>query len=87
MIELNLTRNVIVNNKTDMPMIKEDKRKIRENAACLQKEMGGLVTCNMQVSKVLYDFFVSVSTAKCSSYTAQAEKTKAGTERMKNFQL
>lgn len=42
-----------------------------ENVVPLWKETGGVVTQDMQKAEVLYDFFASIFTDKCSSYTAQ----------------
>ena len=53
----------------------------------LQKEMGDLVTWDMEKDKVLNDFFILVFTSKCSSHTAKLQKAKAGTGRMKNCLL
>jgi len=46
-----------------------DKRKARENVGPLWKEMGDLVTWDME--KVLNEVFASVFTSKCSSHTIQ----------------
>ena len=42
----------------------------------LQKEMGYLVTLDMENAEVLSNFFVSVFTIKCSSHTAQVTEGK-----------
>ena len=42
----------------------------------LQKEMGDLVTQDMEKAEVLNDFFVPVFTSKCSSHIAQVTEGK-----------
>ena len=42
----------------------------------LQKETGDLVTWDMEEAEVLNNFFASVFTGKCSSYTAQDTEGK-----------
>ena len=42
----------------------------------LQKEMGDLVTQDMEKAEVLNDFFALVFTGKCSSHTAQVTEGK-----------
>ena len=42
----------------------------------LRKEMGDLVTRDMEKVEVLNDFFASVFTGKCSSHTAQVAEGK-----------
>lgn len=48
-----------------------DKRKTKENVSSLPKEMGQLVTQNMEKAEVSNDFSVSVFISKCSSHTDQ----------------
>lgn len=43
---------------------------MRENMCPLQKEMGDLVTWDMERAEVPSDFFDSDFTSKCSSHTA-----------------
>ncbi|GAB0175820.1 mitochondrial enolase superfamily member 1 [Grus japonensis] len=73
--ELNLARNVKDNKKSFYKYI-SDKRKTRENMGPLQKEMGDLVTQDIEKAEVLNDFFASVFTGKCSSHTAQVAEGK-----------
>jgi len=47
------------------------KRKTRENVGLLWKEMGDLVTQDMEKAEVFDDFFASVFAGKCSSHTAK----------------
>jgi len=42
----------------------------------LQKELGDLVTQDMEKAEVLNDFFASVFTSKCSSHTVQVTDSK-----------
>ncbi|GAB0185088.1 mitochondrial enolase superfamily member 1 [Grus japonensis] len=53
-----------------------DKRKTRENMGPLWKEMGDLVTWDMEKAEVLNDFFTSVFTSRCSSHTTQVTEGK-----------
>ena len=70
LIELNLARDVKGNKKSLYRYI-SDKRKTRENVGPLWKEMGDLVTQDMEKAEVLNDFLASVFTGKCLSHTAQ----------------
>ncbi|GAB0197821.1 hypothetical protein GRJ2_002247500 [Grus japonensis] len=72
LIELNLARDVKGNKKS----FYSDKRKTRENVGPLWKEMGDLVTLDMEKAEVFDDFFASVFTGKCSSHTAQVTEDK-----------
>ncbi|GAB0175757.1 mitochondrial enolase superfamily member 1 [Grus japonensis] len=75
LIELNLARDVKGNKKSFYRYV-SDKRKTKENVGPLQKEMGDLVTWDMEKAEVLNDFFASVFTGKCSSHTAQVAEGK-----------
>jgi len=57
-------------------MYVSDERKIREKVGPLWKEMGDLVTQDMEKADVLKDFFALVFTSKCSSHTAQVTECK-----------
>ncbi|KFW64479.1 hypothetical protein AS28_12305, partial [Pygoscelis adeliae] len=61
LIELNLARDVKGNKKSFYAYV-GDKRKTRENAGPLQKEMGDLVTRDMEKAEVPNYFFASVFT-------------------------
>ncbi|KAK4832375.1 hypothetical protein QYF61_022230 [Mycteria americana] len=73
--ELNLASDVKGNKKSFYRYV-GDKRKTREDVGHLWKEMGDLVTGNMEKTEVLNDFFASVFTSKCSSHTAQVTECK-----------
>ncbi|GAB0183571.1 mitochondrial enolase superfamily member 1 [Grus japonensis] len=75
LIELNLARDIKDNKKSFYRYV-SDKRKTRENADPLWKEMGDLVTRDMEKAEVLNDSFASVFTGRCSSCTAQASEGK-----------
>ncbi|KAK4832976.1 hypothetical protein QYF61_026802 [Mycteria americana] len=75
LIELNLARDVKGNKKSFYRYI-GDKRKTRENVGHLWKEMGDLVTWDIEKAEVINDFFALVFTGKCSSHTAQVTKGK-----------
>lgn len=47
-----------------------NKRKTEEKVCPLRKEMEDLVIQKMEKAEVLNDFFASVFTSKCSSYTS-----------------
>ncbi|PKU47139.1 hypothetical protein llap_2579 [Limosa lapponica baueri] len=70
--ELNLARNVKANKNRYV----SDKMKTRENVGPLQKEMGDLLTQDMDKAEVLNDFFASVIIGKCSSHTSQVVEGK-----------
>ncbi|GAB0203429.1 hypothetical protein GRJ2_002808500 [Grus japonensis] len=53
-----------------------DKRKTKENVGSLWKEMGDLVTQDMEKAEVFNDFFASVFTSKCLSHTTQVAEGK-----------
>ncbi|GAB0185476.1 mitochondrial enolase superfamily member 1 [Grus japonensis] len=74
-MELNLARDVKGNKKSFYRYI-NDKRKTRENVGPLQKDIGELVTQNMEKAEVFNPFFVSVFTAKCLSQTTQVAEGK-----------
>ncbi|KAK4807026.1 hypothetical protein QYF61_000355 [Mycteria americana] len=74
LILLNLARDVKGNKKSYRYI--RDKRKTRENVGPLQKEMGDLVTQDMEKAEVLNDFFASFFTGKFSSHTAQVVEGK-----------
>ncbi|GAB0182661.1 hypothetical protein GRJ2_000731400 [Grus japonensis] len=73
--ELNLAKDIKGNKKSFYRYV-SDKRKTRENVGPLQKEMGDLVTQDMEKAEVLNDFFALVFTSKCSSHTAQVTEGK-----------
>jgi len=75
LIELNLTRDVKGNKKSFCRSV-SGKRKARDNVSPLWKEMGALVTWDMEKAEVLSDFVASVFTGKCSSHTAQVTEGK-----------
>ncbi|KAM9590815.1 uncharacterized protein ACIBXB_005869 [Morphnus guianensis] len=75
LIELNLSRDVKGNKKSFYRYV-GDKRKTRENVGPLWKDMGDLVTRDMEKAEVLNDFFALVFTGKCSSHTAQVAEGK-----------
>ena len=77
LIELNLARDIKGNKKSFYRYI-GDKRKTRENVGPLWKEMGHMVTQDMEKAEVLSDVFVSVFTGKSSSNTAQDAEGKGG---------
>ncbi|GAB0199162.1 mitochondrial enolase superfamily member 1 [Grus japonensis] len=74
LIELNLAKDVKGNKKSFYRYI-SDKRKTRENVGPLQKEMGDLVTQDMEEAEVLNNVFASAFT-KCSSHTTQVAEGK-----------
>ncbi|KAJ7415696.1 hypothetical protein WISP_76612 [Willisornis vidua] len=55
-----------------------DKRKTRQNVGHFQKESGGLFAWYMENIEALNDFFDSVFTEKCSSYSAEVSASKIG---------
>ncbi|KFV05198.1 hypothetical protein N340_02153, partial [Tauraco erythrolophus] len=67
LIELNLARD-IEGNKKNFYRYVSDKRRSRENVGPLWKEMGDLVTQDMEKAKILSDFFASFFTDKSSSH-------------------
>lgn len=70
-----MARDVKGNNKNFYKYI-PDKRKVRENMGALKKEMGDLVTHEMQKAEVLHDFFAAICTRKCSRHTTQVAEGK-----------
>ncbi|PKU37294.1 rna-directed dna polymerase from mobile element jockey-like [Limosa lapponica baueri] len=74
-IELNLARD-IKDNKKNFDRYVRDKGKTREDVGPLGKEMGDLVTQDMEKAEVLNDFFTSVFTGKGSNHTAQVAEGK-----------
>jgi len=50
--------------------------KTRENISTLWKEVGDLVTWDMEKAEILNDFFASVFTGKSSSHTTQVTEDK-----------
>lgn len=50
--------------------------KTREDVGPLWKEMGDLVSQDMEKAEVLRDFFTSIFTGKCSSHTVLLSKGK-----------
>ncbi|KFV07940.1 hypothetical protein N340_12902, partial [Tauraco erythrolophus] len=75
LVELNLARD-IKGNKKNFYRYVSDKKKSRENVGPLRREMGDLVTWDMEKAEVLNDFFASVFTGKSSSDTAQVPEGK-----------
>jgi len=75
LIELNLARDVKSNKKSFSRYV-SDTRKAREKVGPLWKEMGELVTWDMEKAEVLNDFCASVFTDKCSRHTAQVAEGK-----------
>ncbi|GAB0180188.1 mitochondrial enolase superfamily member 1 [Grus japonensis] len=75
LIELNLLKDVKGNKKSFYRYI-SDKKKTRENVGPLWKEMGDLVTQDIEKAEVLNDVFASVFTSKSSSHTAQVTEGK-----------
>ncbi|GAB0207625.1 hypothetical protein GRJ2_003228200 [Grus japonensis] len=73
--EISLARDV-KNNKKSFYRYFSDKRKARENVGPLRNETGDLVTQDMEKAEVLDDFFASVFTGKCFSYTVQVTEGK-----------
>ncbi|GAB0188244.1 mitochondrial enolase superfamily member 1 [Grus japonensis] len=75
LIEFNLARDVKGNKKSFYRYI-SDERKTRENVGPLWKEMGDLVTQDMEKAEVLNDIFASIFTSKGSSHTTQVTEGK-----------
>ncbi|KAK4823575.1 hypothetical protein QYF61_003579 [Mycteria americana] len=75
LIELNLARDVKGNKKSFYRYV-SGKRKTRENVGPLRKEMGNLVTWDMEKAEVFNNFFASVFTSKHSSHTTQVAEGK-----------
>ncbi|PKU41566.1 hypothetical protein llap_8141 [Limosa lapponica baueri] len=75
LIKLNLTRDIKGNMKSFYKCV-SDKRKTRENVGPIWKEMGDLITWDMDKAEVLNDFFASVFASKGSSHTAQVTEGK-----------
>ncbi|GAB0188257.1 mitochondrial enolase superfamily member 1 [Grus japonensis] len=75
LIELNLARDVKDNKKSFYRYV-SDKRTTRENVGPLWKEMGDLVSWDMEKAEVLNDFFASIFTGKGSSHTTQVTEGK-----------
>ncbi|KFW07543.1 hypothetical protein N327_05512, partial [Fulmarus glacialis] len=61
LIELNLARDIKGNKKSFYRYVR-DKRKTREKVGPLRKEMGDLVTRDVEKAEVLNDFFTSIFT-------------------------
>jgi len=74
-------------NKKSLYRYVSDKRKTRENVGLLWKEMGDLVTWDIEKAEVHNDFFGSIFTGKCSSRTAQVTDSKGRDCEMKNCPL
>jgi len=70
LIELNLARDVKGNKKNFYRYVNDEKN-TSEKVSPLWKEMGDLVTRDMEKAEVLNEFFASVFSYKCSSHTAQ----------------
>jgi len=85
-MQLNLARDIKANQSSFCRYV-SDKRKARKNVGPLWKEMGDLVTRNMEKTEILNDFFASVFAGKSSSTPPKSQKAKAGTGRMKNHPL
>ena len=84
--ELNLTRDVKGNMISFYRYI-DDKRKTRENVGPLSKEVGDLVTQDMQKAEVLNDFLPQSSPASAPATPPKSQKAKAGSGTMKNYPL
>jgi len=72
--EFNLARDIKENKKKFYRYI-SDKRKAREEVGSHRKETGDVVMEGMEKAEVLSDFFSSVFTNRCSSYTAQVAES------------
>jgi len=59
-------------------MYVSDRRQTRENVGPLRKEVGDLVTQDVEKAEVLNDFFASVFNSKCSGHIVQAAEGKGG---------
>ncbi|KFV20689.1 hypothetical protein N340_13269, partial [Tauraco erythrolophus] len=70
LVELNLARDIKGNKKNFYKYV-SDKKRSREDAGPLRKEMGDLATRDLEKTEVLNDFFASVFTGKSPSCTAQ----------------
>jgi len=55
-----------------------DRRQTRENEGSLRKEIGDLVTRDVEKAEVLNNFFASVFNSRCSSHTAHVAEGKGG---------
>jgi len=75
-VKLNLARGS-KNNKKSFYRYVSDRRQARENVSPLWKEMGDLVTQDMDKAEVLNDVFASVFNGKCCSHTAQVAEGKS----------
>jgi len=75
LIELNLARGIKDNTKSFYRYV-SDKRRTRESMDPAWKEMGDLVTWNMEKAEVLNDFFSLVFISKCSSHTTEVTEGK-----------
>ncbi|PKU35817.1 hypothetical protein llap_9497 [Limosa lapponica baueri] len=84
-IELNLARD-IKGNKKNYRYVR-DKGKTREDVGPLQKEMGDLITQDMEKAEVLNDFLPPFSLARALTTPPKLRKAKTGAMTMKNHPL
>jgi len=86
LIELNLARDVKGNKKSFYSYV-SDERKAGKNMGPLWKEMGDLVTQDMEKAEVFNDFFASVFIASAPATPPKLQTTKTRTGKIMNHSL